>query len=150
MRKIILSAAILFNLAAPAQNNTTTNIIECGKTLVELVRVFKAPKQAVYLQPVVEKKDSCSVKNVCDLLFKNSTDKGLYISLARRNGNVYEANVLTMKVLPKNQECWYELRSGIYKFKIEIEGEDDEERINYREGEMKLVACENVFREIKF
>jgi hypothetical protein len=104
----------------------------------------------VYLQPVVEKKDSCSVKNVCDLLFKNSTDKGLYISLARRNGNVYEANVLTMKVLPKNQECWYELRSGIYKFKIEIEGEDDEERIMYREGEMKLVACENVFREIKF
>jgi hypothetical protein len=150
MRKIILSAAILFNLAAPAQNNTTTNIIECGKTLVELVRVFKAPKQAVYLQPVVEKKDSCSVKNVCDLLFKNSTDKGLYISLARRNGNVYEANVLTMKVLPKNQECWYELRSGIYKFKIEIEAEDDEQRIMYREGEMKLVACENVFREIKF
>jgi hypothetical protein len=150
MRKIILSAAILFNLAAPAQNNTATNIIECGKTLVELVRVFKAPKQAVYLQPVVEKKDSCSVKNVCDLLFKNSTDKGLYISLARRNGNVYEANVLTMKVLPKNQECWYELRSGIYKFKIEIEGDDDADRIMYREGEMKLVACENVFREIKF
>jgi hypothetical protein len=150
MRKIILSAAILFNLAAPAQNNTTTNIIECGKTLVELVRVFKAPKQAVYLQPVVEKKDSCSVKNVCDLLFKNSTDKGLYISLARRNGNAYEANILTMKVLPKNQECWYELRSGIYKFKIEIAGEDDEERSMSREGEMKLAACENVFREIKF
>jgi hypothetical protein len=55
-----------------------------------------------------------------------------------------------MKVLPKNQECWYDLKSGIYKFKIEIEGEDDDERIMYREGEMKLVACENVFREIKF
>jgi hypothetical protein len=149
MRKLILSAVVLFTLAASAQNYTTSNIIEGGKTLVELVRVFKAPRYAIYPQNFVEKKDSCLLKNICDLSFKNSTDKGLYISLYKRNGNLYEANVLTMKVLPKAQEYLYELKSGIYKFKIQIDGEDDK-LIVYREGELKLTACENMIREIKF
>ena len=149
MRKLILSAIVLMNFNASSQSNTASNIIEGGKTLVELVRVFKAPRYAIYPQNYVEKKDSCVLKNICDLSFKNSTDKGLYISLFKRNGNLYEANVLTMKVLPKAQECLYELKSGIYKFKIEIEGED-EKRIVYREGELKLIACENIVKEIKF
>ena len=103
----------------------------------------------MYPRNIVEKKGSCSLKGVCDLSFKNSTDKGLYISLFKRNGNTYEANVLTMKVLPNAQEYLYELKSGIYKFKIEIDNEDDE-RVVYREGEMKLEACENIIKEIKF
>ena len=140
---------MIITINAPAQNNTASNIIEGGKTVVELIRVFKAPRYTMPPQAIVEKKDSCSLKNVSDLSFKNSTDKGLYISLYKRNGSTYEPNVLTMKVLPKALECLYELRAGIYKFKIEIDGEDDE-RIVYREGEMKLVACENIIREIKF
>ena len=148
MKKLILPVAALITFSASSQNNTASNIIEGGKVVVELVRVFKAPRQAVYSQNIIEKKDSCTVKSVCDLCFKNSTDKGLYISLYKRNGNTYETNVLTMKVLPKAQECVFEVRSGIYKFKIEIE--DDDERIVYREGEMKLIACENIFKEIKF
>lgn len=116
---------------------------------MELIRVFKAPKYAMYPQNIVEKKDSCSLKNVCDLSYKNSTDKDLYISLYRRNGNTYEANVLTIKVLPKAQEWFYELKSGVYKFRIEIDNGDDKRTI-YREGELKLIACESVFKEIKF
>ena len=149
MSKIILSAAILFSLTAPAQNNTAENIIAGGKTLVELVRVLKMPAYGAYQQNVVEKVDSCRLKNVCDLSFKNSTDTGLYISLFKRIGNTYEANVLTMKVLPKAQEFLYELKPGIYKYKIEIE-DGDENKIVYREGEMKLTACENTVKEIKF
>jgi hypothetical protein len=149
MRRVILSAVAAVSLSAQAQNNTASNIIEGGKTLVELVRVFRTPRHTMPAPVIVERKDSCSIKNVSDLSFKNSTDKGLYISLYRRNGSVYEANVLTMKVLPKAQEILFELRSGIYKFKIEIDGEEDD-RVVYREGEMKLVACENIVREIKF
>lgn len=149
MRKLLLPVVVLISFNAAAQNNTASHIIEGGKALVELVRVFKAPRHAIYPQNIIEKKDSCSLKNVSDLCFKNTTDKGLYISLFRRNGNTYEANVLTMKVLPKAYEYLYELKSGIYKFKIEIEGDDDE-RIVYREGEMKLVACENIIKEIRF
>jgi hypothetical protein len=149
MRKIILAATVLFTFTASSQNNTASDIIEGGKTLVELVRVLKMPKHTMVQQDIVEKKDSCLLKNISDLCFKNSSVKNIYVSLVKRNGNAYEANVLTMMVLPKNQECWYELKAGIYKFKIETDGEDDE-RVLYREGEMKLAACKNLLNEIKF
>lgn len=150
MRRYLLIAICMYSATAPAQNNTASNLIEGGKTLVELVRVFKTPKNNVTAntQPAAIKTDSCTIKNISDLCFKNTTAKSLYVSLFKRNGNNYEANVLTIKILPKTQECWYELKAGIYKFKIEVDGEDDK-KVVYREGEMKLSACENTVREIK-
>lgn len=150
MRKIILStAAVIFTLIVQAQNNTASNIIEGGKALVELVRVLKMPVYRDVQENIIEKVDSCKLKNLCDLSFKNSTDTGLYITLIKRNGSMYEVNVLTMKILPKTREYLYELRAGIYKYTIEMDGEEDK-RVLYREGEMKLTACENAFQEIKF
>lgn len=149
MRTLIVAAAALINVNTAAQNNTTANIIEGGKTLVELVRVFKTPKFTFSHQPapVIEKKDSCVFKNISDISIKNSTTKPLLVSIYRRNGNLYEAGVLSMKILPKNQETLYELKAGIYKIKYETE-EDDEKQV-IREGEIKLIACTNIFKEIK-
>jgi len=79
---------------------------------------------------------------------QNSTAKSVYINLYKRNGAVYETIPLTIKILPKTQECWYELCLGIYKFKMELDGEVDK-KITFREGEMKLMACENAVKEIK-
>ncbi len=148
MRSLILAAAMLVASTSKAQNNTASNIIEGGKTLVELVRVFKTPK--LYIVPqqnLVEKKDSCSIKNTTDLCIKNSTSNPLVVTLYKRNGNVYETNFLSMKILPKNQEWLYELKCGIYKIKLETE-EDGEKKI-FKEGEIKLTACENMIKEIK-
>ncbi len=147
MRKLILSAVAMLTLTVSAQSNTASNIIEGGKTLVELVRVFKMPRYIMAQQPVVEKKDSCALKNVSDITIKNSLTSALVVSLYRRNGNVYEAGVLSLKILPKNQETIYEVKAGIYKIKYEIE--EDEEKRTIREGEIKLNACENIFKEIK-
>lgn len=147
MRRLILFTVVIININASAQTTTASNIIEGGKTLVELVRVFKTPKYIMPFHPVVEKKDSCAIKNITDLCIKNSTAKPLLVSLYKRNGNVYDAGVLTLKILSKNQECLYELNAGVYKVKFEIE-EDDEKKI-IREGEIKLIACENIFKEIK-
>ena len=149
MRVIILTAAVLMCMKTVAQHNTATNIIEGGKTLVELVRIFKTPKFAFVQIPVAaaEKRDSCAVKNTSDISIKNSTDKPLLVSVLRRNGNIYEAGVLSMKILPKNQETIYELKTGIYK--IRYEKEEDDEKLLINEGEIKLLACANIFREIK-
>ena len=117
MSKLILSAVTIIAFTASAQNNTASNIIEGGKTLVELVRVFKMPKYVMSQQSIVEKKDSCTVKNTTDFSVKNSTEKSLLVSLYRRNGNIYEASVLSLKILPKNQENLYEIKAGIYKIK---------------------------------
>ncbi|MEI7735955.1 MAG: hypothetical protein WCI49_10835 [Ferruginibacter sp.] len=150
MIKYIVVALCFFVVAARAQNSTASNLIEGGKTLVELVRVFKTPKNNVTSTSIQNpgKIDSCAIKNISDCCFKNSTAKSVYISLYKRNGATYEAIPLTIKVLSKSQECWYELRAGIYKFKIEIDGEDDK-KITFREGEMKLGACENAVKDIK-
>lgn len=77
MKKSILWLVAITGLSASAQNNTASNIIEGGKTLVELVRVFKTPKYTLAQQPVqaVEKKDSCAVKSTGDISIKNSTSK---------------------------------------------------------------------------
>jgi len=148
MKKLLLPAVVLISISTSAQNITASNIIEGGKTLVELVRVFKSPKDATTQHGIADKKDSCSIKNTADLCIKNSTGKPLLISVYKRNGNVYEAGVLSMKILPKNQECLYELKSGIYKMKLETE--EGGVKIIFGEGELKLNACENVEREIKF
>ena len=150
MRTFIVAAATLLNINTAAQNSTTANIIEGGKTLVELVRVFKTPKYSFAQHPVplIEKKDSCAVKNLSDVSIKNSTGKPLLVSIYKRNGNLYEAGVISLKILPKNQETIYELKAGIYKIKYETEGEDDEKK-TIREGEIKLMACINIFKEIK-
>jgi hypothetical protein len=148
MRRLITAVLVLVTINTSAQNNTAANIIEGGKALVELVRVFKMPKYLMPLpQPVVEQKDSCAIKNISDFTIKNSTGKPLLVSLYRRNGNIYEAGILSLKILPKNQETLYELKAGIYKLKFETE--EDEEKKVFREGEIKLNACENVFKEIK-
>ena len=148
MRAFILTAVVLININTSAQNNTAANIIEGGKALVELVRVFKMPRYFMPLpQPIIEKKDSCLIKNISDFTIKNSTNKPLLVSLYRRNGNIYEPGILSLKILPKNQETLYELKAGIYKMKFETEV--DEEKKVFREGEIKLNACENVFKEIK-
>lgn len=148
MRAFILTAVVLININTSAQNSTATNIVEGGKALVELIRIFKMPKYLMPLpQPAVERKDSCSIKNVSDFTIKNSTANPLLVSLYRRNGNIYEPGILSLKILPKNQETLYELKSGIYKIKFQTE-EDDEAKL-FREGEIKLNACENIFREIK-
>lgn len=74
--------------------------------------------------------------------------KPLLVSVYRRNGNVYEAGVLSMKILPKNQETIYELKAGIYKIRYEAEDAGDEKK-TIKEGEIKLIACAAVFKDIK-
>ncbi len=147
MRRLIAAVLVVVAINTSAQNNTAANIIEGGKTLVELVRVFKMPKYLMPLPPVVERKDSCAIKKISDFTIKNSTSKPLLVSLYRRNANIYEAGILSLKILPKNQETLYELKAGIYKLKFETE--EGEEKIVIREGEIKLNACENVFKEIR-
>lgn len=150
MKIPIMALAILVNTGSSAQNNTAANIIEGGKTLVELVRVFKTPKYLLAPQPaiLVEKKDSCAVKNTSDISIKNATDKPLLVSIYRRNGNLYDPGVLSLKILPRNQETLYELKAGIYKIKYETEEDDDTRTLN--EGEIKLMACNNIYKEIKY
>lgn len=144
MRSLILAAAIIIACTSTAQNNTASNIIEGGKTLVELVRVFKSSKNVLPQQNLTENKDSCSIKNLGDICYKNVSGNNITISLFKRTGQVY-ATALTLKIANNGQECLYELQAGVYKYKIE----SGEQKLVLNEGELKLNACDKLMKEIK-
>jgi len=128
-----------------AQLNTE-NFIEGGKTLVELISVLKKARSPVStVKPDI--KDSCALKQLADLCFKNSSFRDLAVSLYRRIDAAYEVQPFTVKVLPKKQECLYELKSGIYKYRIEADS--GAVRILLSEGEFRLQPCDNMKRELK-
>ena len=154
MKPIIITLACLISFSiANAQSNPASDIVEGGKALVELIKIFKTPKKNLGA-PVPKSQhqseysdDNCETRQQSDLCFKNSTSQSVIISIFRRNGNTYETIPFTMKVISQKEECWFELKAGIYKYKIEI----DAGFLNttLREGEFKLEACENMQREIK-
>jgi hypothetical protein len=147
MKNVLVVAFCLLNFQIKAQN-TTSNIIEGSRALIELITVFKKSKTTSTAATLTDKKviDSCATKQMADLCFKNSSSKDLAISVYKRTDAGYEAQPFTMKVITKKQECWYELRSGIYKYKIEIDAGGI--KTTFSEGELKLQPCDNMQREI--
>lgn len=146
MRKIILTVAILIPVALQAQNAITSNLVEGGRTLVELIRVIRMPKPSntsanLYI-------DSCSSKKLADISFKNKTNKTISVFLFFRQGNEYDTLGLTLKLGPMSQENLYDIKSGIYKYRIETVVDEETEVMH--EGELKLQPCEKGIREIKW
>jgi hypothetical protein len=144
--KILLLAALCFTVEVKAQTTLTSDLVEGGKTIVDLIRVIKTPRTTItpasYMNP-----DSCGSKKLSDICFKNKTDKTIQVSLYLRTGNVYEIKPLLLNVSPSSKESLYEIRSGIYKYKIEVETAGIKTILH--EGELKLQPCEKATREIK-
>jgi hypothetical protein len=147
MKVVFVIIIFLASLTVTAQS-TTANLIEGGRALVELITVLKKNKatNTIALTDMRVSIDSCAQKQKADLCFKNSSTKDLAISLYKRTDTGYEAQLFTMKVITKKQECWYELRSGIYKYKIELDVSGVKTLMS--EGELKLQPCDNMHREI--
>ena len=150
MRKIIFLLLMNTVLFATAQNNLTTTIIESGKTLVDLVRVFKTPKTTLIAPATAASTsvDSCYSKGLAEVCYKNTFGKTIQVSLYKRTGTVYAATPLSMHINNNGKEYLYELPIGIYKFKIEYNEEEDR-KIVISEGEIKLNACDKFVKEIK-
>lgn len=153
MRKLIFLLPVFLCLKNSAQKNTVNNIIEGGRVVADILRIIKTPKNSVaysagIVQPSITTTDSCAAKSLANICYKNSSGKNLYITLYKRNGNVYAALPLTLVMPVNSKECLYEIQSGIYKYKIEYENEE-EEKIILREGEMKIAACDDKQEELK-
>lgn len=148
MRKICLMLFYLFILSAVQAQTSVESFIEGSKTIVQLISFLKKSKFPGRESP--DKQfipDSCAQKMLADLCFKNSTSKDLSISLFKRIESGYEWKPFTVKVLPKKQECLYELKSGVFKYRIETDNSTG--KLLLSEGEFKLQPCDNMKREIK-
>ena len=125
------------------------SIIAGGRAIIELITVLQKNKPPIAgnLKERQTVADSCAVKQHADLCFRNSTSRELTISICKRNDTTYEPNVFSVKVLKKKKECLLELRSGIYKYRIEAD--EGNSKILFSEGEFRLQPCDNMLREIK-
>lgn len=142
-KPILLLIFFVAQYIADAQS-LTENLVQGSKTLVELISVLKNKPSAATGKNTT---DSCAVKQLADLCFKNSSTRNLAVSIYRRIEAAYEAQPFSVKVLPKKQECLYELRTGIYKYRIEADS--GMVKLLVSEGEFKLQACDNMKREIR-
>jgi hypothetical protein len=147
LKAITLFISLHFTQKVFCQKNVGS-LIEGGKALIELITILKKPKAKLTgsFAENTANNDSCMQKQKADLCFKNSSNKDLVISLYKRTDTGYEAQPFTMKVITLKQECWYELRSGIYKYKIELDIGTVKTLVS--EGELKLQPCDNMQREI--
>ena len=146
MTIFLLSAAIAAPVMLHAQNAITSDFVEGGKVLIELIKVIRTPRP-VSAPASYSSTDSCVSKKLADISFKNKTDKTVWVSLYLRNGNIYDTPALSLKLSAYSQESLYDLKTGIYKYTIESEVE--EAMVIIHQGELKLQPCDKLVKEIK-
>ena len=146
MKTLLLFIGISIPVISSAQPTSASNLLDGGKTLIELIRVLK-PSKASLTTAAYQSPDSCSLKKKADISFRNKTDKTMIVSLFFRTGNMYEAQPVSLQLSASSQESLYELRAGIYKYRIEADSAG--QRTLLHEGELKLSPCEKAVKDIK-
>lgn len=141
--RLLFAACFSLTLVKSQINNTAATFIEGGKTIVELIRIFKSTSPTrTHLYTI----DSCEIRSQGDLGFKNLTKKPVSIKLFRREGNSYDSSGLILRVPANSSEWFFELRIGIYKYRMETDTNGLHSIL--REGELKLNACDKLLKEI--
>lgn len=143
---MIITCLISAAISSGAQNTAET-VIAAGRAVVELVTVLQKAKGAIPYKANETITDSCAAKLQADVCFRNATSKELSISVYRRNDSAYDNHAFTVRVLKKKKECLFELKSGIYKYRIEAD--EGKEKQLLSEGEFRLQPCDNMIREIR-
>ena len=134
---ILLVIGLCFKTAAQATQNT---LVESGKLLVELVKIFKKNP----LQQGVQMNGN----NSSDLCFTNSTTDYLFIEVLKKiNDSLYKVLPGSISLTPQAHECLLELPSSIYHYRV-YKKNNGTQSLSL-EGDLKLVPNEKMEREIK-
>ncbi len=149
MKKIIFLLLAGSGLQGQAQNNLASNIIEGGKVVVDILKVFRSSKYPGLIPATTTRisPDSCEIKGTTDICYKNTSGQPVTVNLYKRNGEAYASTALSLIIEINSSECLYEIQAGIYKYKIEYK--DKDKTVIQKEGEIKLVACDKRTEEIK-
>ena len=143
MRNLILYLFILLGMGLsfkPIAQTSQNTLIESGKILVELVKIFKKSNG----QPA----GMFNTNNLSDLCFANSSLDNLFIEISKKiNDSFYKPLPASISLNSQSHECLLELISGIYHYKLfKRNGTSLTLQL---EGDLKLVPNEKMEREIK-
>lgn len=141
MKTYILAFLVLLSvIQLPAQTPTNNNLVEGGKLLVELVKIFnKNP-----LPQSIHNQENYSA----DLCFINSTPDNLFIEISRKlNDSTYKTLPASISLNSKAHECLLEISSTVYHYKVYKK--QPGAQVLMLEGELRLAPNEKMEREIK-
>ncbi|MBL0056309.1 MAG: hypothetical protein IPP31_08940 [Chitinophagaceae bacterium] len=140
MKRILffmLSASLTGQLNA--QSNQSS-LIEGGKLLVELVKVFKKEGPA--------KTGSDQLNGKSDLCFSNTTRDTLSVEVFKKlNDTVYRSLPFSLNLSGVTQECLLELNPMVYHYRISKRSNGLPQTLV--EGDLRLMPNEKMQREIK-
>jgi hypothetical protein len=141
MKPILIAGLWLTAVLSNAQTSTPSgNIIEGGKMLIELVKIFRNPPSR---RQLTGKGDQLS-----DICFKNSTVGDLYIQLLKKlNDTTYKDLPVSVSLLSLSRECIMDLVPGVYHYRVFKK--DNKAQLLSLEGELRLVPNETMEREIR-
>ena len=137
---IILLSQISFCFSFSQTPTTANNVVEGGKILVELVKIFK--KNPV--QQGLQEQES----NSCDICFTNSSTDNLSIELSRKINDSTYKNIPGMLILTtSSHECMLSLSPNVYHYKVFKKLGSTQ--VSFLEGDMRLAPNEKMEREIR-
>ncbi len=136
---ILAFLALLSVIQLPAQT-TSNNLVEGGKLLVELVKIFNK-------NPVPQNLHS-QENYSADLCFINSTADNLLIEVSKKlNDSTYKILPASISLSSKAHECLLEISCTVYHYKVYRKQPGPQ--VLMLEGELRLAPNEKMEREIK-
>ena len=131
---LLLCIALSLSLNGYSQSTETTDqVIEGSKVIVELVKAFSKKKDGA--------KDSGCKNNHADLCIDNTSENSMTVILKHRaSGDKRE-----VVILPKGQECSLHVSVGVWNYDLRITGTQQA----LRKGDMMIKGCNNITMNIK-
>jgi hypothetical protein len=119
--------------AQASTESAASSVIEGGKLVVELIKVFGSKKDQ-------EHNGNCK-NSFADLCVENQSAGSITVSLLHRStGETRE-----VVVLPQGRECCLQAKEGIWTYDLKVSGSI----LSIRKGDLKLEGCNNIVMSIK-
>ena len=141
MRLILIISFQVLIFKAGAQNPApVSNLVEGGKVLVELVKVFRKNQNINNL--------AGKQNNNSDICFTNSTTDNLLIELFKKiNDTTFREIPSALSLTINAHECLLELSPNVYHYKVFKKNNGN--LILSLEGDLRLISNEKMEREIR-
>jgi hypothetical protein len=112
---------------------TTDQVIEGGKIIVELVKALSTKKGN-------EKDPGCKGRHA-DLCIENSSSGSISVILEHRASGERREVV----ILPEGKECVLQARTGVWSYDLRVSGSHQ----SLRKGDVLIEGCNNLLMNIK-
>lgn len=136
MKVILLWLCICFGLNPILYGQTadkTSDVIEGGKLIVELVKVLGTKKETI-------RDDGCKGQHA-DLCVVNETPSSITVSLEQHTSHEKREVV----ILPAGKECFLRAGIGVWTYDLKYSGQ----LTSIRKGDVLIEGCNNLTMTIK-